>query len=347
MLLLYAKLSLPLTVCAPLPPKKLHDFAASVKKLYVVEETCTYFADHVKALGISVSVPPMGPLPRGGEVLPAHIKAAFGVGEPPHPAPAQGLPGRPPAFCTGCPHRLVYVELHRMHAIVTGDIGCYTLGAVAPYKAVDSVIDMGASLSMAHGMELAQAGERSKRPVVGVIGDSTFAHSGITSLLGTIYNGGKGTLCILDNRTTAMTGAQGNPCNGVTLKEQAAGVSPLSVPKGKYLDIEALCRAMGADEVETIDAQDAASIRKALRTAVKHEDKLSVLVFRSPCRLIDRSTHPQPHIVDCRKCGTCIQIGCPALGKAADGSAVIDENQCIGCSQCIQSCPFGCIKEGE
>ncbi len=104
---------------------------------------------------------------------------------------------------------------------------------------------------------------------------------------------------------------------------------------------------MGADEVETIDAQDAASIRKALRTAVKHEDKLSVLVFRSPCRLIDRSTHPQPHIVDCRKCGTCIQIGCPALGKAADGSAVIDENQCIGCSQCIQSCPFGCIKEGE
>lgn len=144
-----------------------------------------------------------------------------------------------------------------------------------------------------------------------------------------------------------MTGAQGNPCNGVTLKEQAAGVSPLSVPKGKYLDIEALCRAMGADEVETIDAQDAASIRKALRTAVKHEDKLSVLVFRSPCRLIDRSTHPQPHIVDCRKCGTCIQIGCPALGKAADGSAVIDTNQCIGCSQCIQSCPFGCIKEGE
>lgn len=339
--------TLKLGVTWPLPPKKLHDFAASVKKLYVVEETCTYFADHVKALGIDVSVPPEGPLPRGGEVLPAHIKAAFGVGEPPHPAPAQGLPGRPPAFCTGCPHRLVYVELHKMHAIVTGDIGCYTLGAVAPYKAVDSVIDMGASLSMAHGMELAQAGERSKRPVVGVIGDSTFAHSGITSLLGTIYNGGKGTLCILDNRTTAMTGAQGNPCNGVTLKEQAAGVSPLSVPAGKYLDIEALCRAMGADEVETIDAQDAASIRKALRTAVKHEDKLSVLVFRSPCRLIDRSTHPQPHIVDCRKCGTCIQIGCPALGKAEDGSAVIDTNQCIGCSQCIQSCPFGCIKEGE
>ena len=338
---------LKLGVSWPLPQHKIEDFAASVEKLYVVEETCTYFADHVRALGVEVSIPPAGPLPRGGEIMPAHIRAAFGVGEPPHPAPAQGLPGRPPAFCAGCPHRLVYVELHRMHAIVTGDIGCYTLGAVAPYKAVDSVIDMGASLSMAHGMELAGVSERTKRPVVGVIGDSTFAHSGITSLLGTIYNGGKGTLCILDNRTTAMTGAQGNPVNGVTLTEQSQGVSPLSVPEGKYLDLEALCRAMGVDEVETIDAQDAASIRKALRTAVKHTDKLSVLIFRSPCRLIDRSTHKAPTIEACRKCGTCIQIGCPALGKAADGSATIDVNQCIGCNQCVQSCPFGCIKRGE
>lgn len=218
---------------------------------------------------------------------------------------------------------------------------------MAPFRAVDSVIDMGASLSMAHGMELAGAGERSGRPVVGVIGDSTFAHSGITSLLGTVYNGGKGTLCILDNRTTAMTGAQGNPCNGVTLDEQARGVSPLDVPAGKPLDIVELCRALGVDEVTLVDSQDAEEIRQALEEAVAHTDKLSVLVFRSPCRLIDRSRRPQPVIEGCQGCGTCIQIGCPALGRDEDELAVIDPNQCIGCNQCVQSCPFGCIQKGE
>ena len=331
----------------PLPPEKIAEFAASVDKLYVVEETCTYFTEKVRAMGVEVSEPPAGPLPRGGEIRPAHIRAAFGVGEPPHPAPATGLPARPPAFCSGCPHRLVYVQLREMNAIVTGDIGCYTLGAVAPYRAVDSVIDMGASLSMAHGMELAGAPGRTGRPVVGVIGDSTFAHSGITSLLGTVYNGGKGTLCILDNRTTAMTGAQGNPCNGVTLAEQAVGVSPLDVPAGKPLDIVALCRAVGVDEVELVDSQDAREIRRALEEAVSHTDKLSVVVFRSPCRLIDRSRRPQPVIDSCQGCGTCIQIGCPALGRDEDELAVIDPNQCIGCGQCLQSCPFGCIQEGE
>ena len=338
---------LKLGVTWPLPPQKIADFAAQVERLYVVEEACTYFQTRVRALGVEVSEPPAGKLPRSGEIAPAHIRAAFGAEEPAHLAAAEGLPPRPPAFCAGCPHRLVYVELRRMKAIVTGDIGCYTLGAVAPFRAVDSVIDMGASLSMAHGMELAQASQRTKRPVVGVIGDSTFAHSGITSLLGTVYNGGTGTLCILDNRTTAMTGTQGNPVNGVTLSDQSKRVNPLDVPAGKQLDLVALCQAIGVDEVQVVDAQDAAAIRKALREATSHTDKLSVIIFKAPCRLIDRSRATMPTIRDCRRCGRCIQIGCPALGRDETGHAVIDPNQCIGCDQCAQSCPFGCItKEG-
>ncbi|MBP3885201.1 MAG: 4Fe-4S binding protein [Olsenella sp.] len=329
----------------PLPPQKLADFAASVDKVYVVEEACTYFETRVRALGIDVATPPAGRLPRSGEVMPADIRAAFGLAAPAHLEAATDLPPRPPAFCAGCPHRLVYCELRRLKAIVTGDIGCYTLGAVAPYRAVDSVIDMGASLSMAHGMELAGATERTGRPVVGVIGDSTFAHSGITSLLGTVYNGGTGTLCILDNRTTAMTGTQGNPVNGVKLVEQMAGKSPLDAPSGKPLDLVRLCEAIGVDEVEQVDAQNLKEIRRALKEAISHADKLSVIIFKSPCRLIDRTRRPAPTIRDCRACGACVQIGCPALGRDEQGHAVIDPNQCIGCDQCVQSCPFGCIQK--
>ena len=336
---------LKLGVTWPLPPQKIADFASSVDSCYVVEEACPYLETRVRAMGVELGELPGSRLPRSGEVTPAHIRASFGVAGPAHLDAAEDLPPRPPAFCAGCPHRLVYVELRRLKAIVTGDIGCYTLGAVAPFRSVDSVIDMGASLSMAHGMELAGAPGRTSRPVVGVIGDSTFAHSGITSLLGTVYNGGTGTLCILDNRTTAMTGAQGNPVNGVTLSDQAARVSPLDVPAGAQLDLVRLCEAIGVDEVSVIDAQDAAAIRQALKEATSHTDKLSVLIFEGPCRLLDRSRGKVPVIRDCRRCGRCIQIGCPALGRDETGHAVIDPNQCVGCDQCVQSCPFGCIEK--
>lgn len=336
---------LKLGITWPLPADKIRAFATEVDRLYVVEEACYYLADQVRALGVEVAEFPAARLPRSGEVTADHIRAAFGVARPAARAAATDLPPRPPAFCAGCPHRLVYCELRRLKAIVTGDIGCYTLGAVAPYRAVDTVIDMGASLSMAHGMELARAGERTGRPVVGVIGDSTFAHSGITSLLGTIYNGGTGTLCILDNRTTAMTGTQGNPVNGVTLAQQAARVSPLDNPAGKPLDLVALVRALGVDDVVEVDAQDLKAVRAALKAATKREDELSVIIFKAPCRLIDRSRKPMPAIRDCRRCGTCIQIGCPALGRDETGHPVIDPTQCIGCGQCAQSCPFGCIQE--
>lgn len=338
---------LKLGVTWPLPAGTLAMFAKEVDALYVVEEACTYLETRIRALGLPVLDPPAGRLPRSGEVMPAHIRAAFGIEGPVHLPPAEGLPPRPPAFCAGCPHRLVFCELRRLRAIVTGDIGCYTLGAVAPYRSVDTVIDMGASLSMAHGMELAGVGELTGRPVIGVIGDSTFAHSGITSLLGTVYNGGTGTLCILDNRTTAMTGTQGNPVNGVTLVQQAARVSPLDNPSGKPLDLVKLCEAIGVDEVELVDAQDLKAVRAALKSAVSHTDELSVIIFKAPCRLLDRSRRPMPAIRDCRRCGTCVNIGCPALGKDETGHPVIDPVQCIGCGQCAQSCPFGCITQEE
>ena len=327
----------------PLPARALADFAASVDACYVVEEASDYFSEHVRALGIALAEPPASPLPVAGELKPELIRAAFGVEQPAHLPAATDLPPRPPAFCPGCPHRLVFCELRRLKAIVTGDIGCYTLGAVAPYGSCHTVIDMGASLSMAHGMELARTSERTGRPVVGVIGDSTFAHSGITSLLGTVYNGGTGTLCILDNRTTAMTGTQGNPVNGVTLADSGRGVGPLDNPTGHALDLLALVRAMGIEDVVEVDAQDLQAVRSALRAAVAASERLSVIVFKAPCRLIDRSRGKQPTIRNCRACGACVRIGCPALGRAKDGTAAIDPAQCVGCDQCVQSCPFGCI----
>lgn len=329
----------------PLPAAALADFAASVERCYVIEEASDYLSMRVRALGVALAEPPAAPLPVAGELTPAKIRAAFGLAEPAHLAAATDLPPRPPAFCPGCPHRLVFCELRRCKAIVTGDIGCYTLGAVAPYGACHTVIDMGASLSMAHGMELAGTPGRTGRPVVGVIGDSTFAHSGITSLLGTIYNGGTGTLCILDNRTTAMTGTQGNPVNGVTLTDSGHGVGPLDSPTGKALDLLTLCRAMGVEDVREVDAQDLMAVRGALKEAIANEGQLSVIVFKAPCRLIDRSRGKLPTIRDCRACGQCMKIGCPALGRAKDGTAAIDPTQCIGCDQCVQSCPFHCISK--
>lgn len=342
--------TLKLGISWPLPEKKIKEFAASVDALYVVEEACDFFDMRVRAMGVALETPAAHVLPPDGELTPARIRDAFGIAQPQHLPAAEGLPPRPPALCAGCPHRLVFSELRRLKATVTGDIGCYTLGSAAPLNAVHSTIDMGASFSMAHGMELAGVPQRNKRPVVGVIGDSTFAHSGITSLLGTVYNGGAGTLCILDNRTTAMTGCQGNPCNGVTLMESAQKkLSPLDVPKGKDLDLEALVRALGVEDVRVVDAQNLKEVRRNLKEATSATDTLTVIIFKSPCRLIDRTKHKAPVIKDCKACGVCVNLGCPALGKDDQGHAVIDVNNCIGCDQCVQNCAFGCIvsRKGE
>ena len=330
----------------PLPDKKIKEFAEAVDECYVIEEVCDYYTMRIKALGVKLSQPPAHDIPKDGELTPARILSAFGEENTLAFDEIKDLPARPPALCPGCPHRLVFTELRRIKAIVTGDIGCYTLGALSPLNAVHTTVDMGASISMAHGFEIAKVGEKDSRPVVAIIGDSTFAHSGITSLLGTIYNLGSGTVCILDNRTTAMTGTQGNPCNGERLAQKSPNLS-ISKQDNKELDIELLCKALGAENVEVINSQSLHDVRAGLKAATSAKDELNVLIFKSPCRLIDRSRASAPKIIDCHACGVCVQIGCPALGKDAEGKACIDTLQCIGCGQCEQVCPFSCIQKNE
>ncbi|WP_302962756.1 thiamine pyrophosphate-dependent enzyme [uncultured Adlercreutzia sp.] len=320
-----------LGVTWPLPAAALRDFADSVERLYVVEEGSCYLTDAVAACGVAVSEPPCG-LPRAGELSPGLVRAAFGLEEPPHADAAPDVPARPPALCPGCPHRLVFKELARMRAIVTGDIGCYTLGALPPLSAMDTTVDMGASVSMAHGFELALAGTEHK-PVAAVIGDSTFAHSGLSSLISTVYNRGAGTVCVLDNRTTAMTGRQGNPFNGVTLQNRPS----------RELNIEAVVAALGVDDVRTVDPNDAAAVRTALKEATATDD-ISVIVFRSPCVLLERKpARPLWVNASCTACGSCATLGCPAIARDERGVALIDTALCIGCGQCVQYCRFNAI----
>ena len=315
----------------PLPAAALRAFAGSVERLYVVEEGSCYLTDAVAACGVAVSEPPCA-LPRAGELSPGLVRAAFGLDTPPHADAAPDVPARPPALCPGCPHRLVFKELARMRAIVTGDIGCYTLGALPPLSAMDTTVDMGASVSMAHGFELALAGVE-HRPVVAVIGDSTFAHSGLSSLISTVYNRGAGTVCVLDNRTTAMTGRQGNPFNGVTLQNRPS----------RELNIEAVVAALGVEDVRTVDPNDAAAVRTALKEAVSTDD-ISVIVFRSPCVLLERKVaRPLWVNASCTACGSCATLGCPAIARDEQGIALIDAALCIGCGQCEQYCRFNAI----
>ena len=300
-----------LGVAWPLPTKALNEFADSVDELHVVEEASTYLSDAVKATGVILD-PFKVPLPADGEI-------------------------RPPALCPGCPHRVIFKELSRLKAIVTGDIGCYTLGALPPLSAMDTTLDMGASVSMAHGFELALEGTE-HRPIVGVIGDSTFAHSGLASLINTVYNKGAGTVCILDNRTTAMTGQQGNPFNGVTLQHR----------ESRELDLPGILNAIGVDHVQTVDSFNVKAVRAALKEATSR-DELDVIVFQGPCVLLDKS--PKDHYVvtdNCTACGICKTIGCPAIACDPDtGISSIDPDLCIGCDQCRQYCNFDAIQPRE
>ncbi|MGI6221882.1 MAG: thiamine pyrophosphate-dependent enzyme [Coriobacteriales bacterium] len=332
--------TLKLGMTYPMPREAIERFAESVDEVFVVEEASTYLSSQVASVGVKLAQTPV-PIPPDGEISPQIIRRAFGAPEAEFEEYPGNLPPRPPMLCAGCPHRLVFAELARMGAVVNGDIGCYTLGTLPPLSAMDSCVDMGASLSMSHGMDLARTygtgvdEKFAKRPLVGIIGDSTFAHSGITSLLGTVYNQGGGIACILDNRTTAMTGQQGNPVNGVTLQNRPS----------RELDLVKLCEALGVEHVQRVDPQDLKAVRAAFKEAREFEG-LSVIVFCSPCQLLIREKKPAYVVSDeCRKCRSCVKIGCPAIGTGAEGKAQIDPTQCIGCGQCAQICPFDCIAQ--
>ncbi len=314
----------------PLDASALRTFAASVDRLAVVEEADPYLATHLRALGITVDP---STLPIQGELSPAKIAAAFGVEVSSARSPVEGLPARPPLMCPGCPHRPVFHALRKANAIVTGDIGCYTLGALPPLSAMDSCVCMGAGIGMAHGLALAGQGA-GKRPIVSVIGDSTFAHSGITGLANLVYNGATGTVLILDNRITAMTGHQGNPMMGRTL----------SGAQSPEIDIEALCSALGVAHVRVADPHDLDLVGTVIREEVARDD-LSVVVFRAPCALLIRDKE-SPFAVDdesCTACGACIKLGCPAIAKTSAGKAEIDITVCVGCGDCVQVCRFDAI----
>jgi len=254
-------------------------------------------------------------------------------------APA-AAPGRPPILCPGCPHRSVYYVLNKLKMHVAGDIGCYTLGAVAPLSVVDSVICMGASISSLHGIEKAKGKDYIKNWVA-AIGDSTFLHTGVNSLMNMVYNKSTGTVMILDNSTTGMTGHQDHAATGKTLMGESTNA----------IDIPALCRAIGVQNVVEVNAFDIATLEKVVKEEVA-KDEVSVIITKTPCVLLDKSRKPVyiAHPDKCKKCGMCMKPGCPAMTKNADGTIRIDDTMCTGCGLCEILCKFNAIellKEGD
>lgn len=319
----------------PLPEKLIKDFAASVDTLYVVEELDGFIEEFVRSLGIEV---------RGkdhftllGEYS-QNMIAKVVLGEETAAAEPLPLPKRPPVMCAGCPHRGTFYVLSKLGLTVSGDIGCYTLGAVAPLKSVDTTICMGASVSAAHGMVKARGRDFSKQ-LVSVIGDSTFIHSGITGLIDIVYNKGNNTVIILDNSITGMTGHQDNPTTGFTIRKEPT----------VQVDLEALCHSVGVRRVRVEDPFDL----KGFEAAVKEElaaDEPSVIIAQRPCALLKTVKYTGHCAVDaekCRKCKKCMKLGCPAI-SVDNGCVKIDKNQCNGCGLCVGVCPFGAIsKEDE
>ena len=318
----------------PLPDKMIRDFAASVDELWCLEELDPVIETHIRSLGIDVKGKEHFTLL--GEYSQNMIKKAV-LGEDTECAAEENIPARPPVLCVGCPHRGTFYVLKKLGLTVSGDIGCYTLGAVAPLSTVDTTICMGASVSAAHGMSKVRGAEFNKK-LVSVIGDSTFIHSGITGLIDIVYNKGNNTVIILDNSITGMTGHQDNPTTGKTIRGEAT----------KQVDLEKLCRAVGVDRVRIEDPFDL----KGFEAAVREEtaaDEPSVIIAQRPCALLKKvkyTGHCEISEEKCRGCKACMKLGCPAI-SFENGKAVIDKVQCNGCGLCTGVCPFGAISKEE
>ena len=319
----------------PLPEKLIRDFAAKCDKVYCIEELDPFIENHCKALGMNVHGKDVFTLL--GEYTPAMIAGAILGEDMPEHASIDAIPGRPPVMCAGCPHRGTFYVLKKLGLTVSGDIGCYTLGAVAPLASVDTTICMGASVSAALGMAKARGNDFAKK-LVSVIGDSTFMHSGITGLIDIVYNKGINTVIILDNSITGMTGHQDNPTTGKTIRGEAT----------RQVDLEALCHACGFDWVKVADPYDTKAFEAVVKEACALEAP-AVVIAQRPCALLKTVKYTGHCEIsdDCRKCGMCLKLGCPAIYKREDGTIVIDENQCNGCGLCVGVCPFHAIKKIE
>jgi indolepyruvate ferredoxin oxidoreductase alpha subunit len=319
----------------PLPEKKIIDFAKKYDKVYVIEELDPVIEDHCKALGVNVIGKDVFTLL--GEYTPNMIKkAVLGIDAPEKASVEEQIPVRPPVMCAGCPHRATFYVLKKLGLVVSGDIGCYTLGAVAPLQSVDTTICMGASVSAAHGMAKAR-GEEFNKKLVSVIGDSTFMHSGITGLVDIVYNKGNNTVIILDNSITGMTGHQDNPTTGYTIRGEET----------KQVNLVALCKAVGIDHVVVCDPFNVKEFEKVVKEETNREEP-SVIIAQRPCALL-KSVKYTGHckVTDkCKNCKMCMKLGCPAI-SIKDDKITIDATQCNGCGLCVNVCPFGAIEKEE
>lgn len=315
----------------PLPEKLIKDFAAKVDKVVVLEELDPIIENHCKQLGIKVSGKDTFPI--CGEFSQNLVRDCLGMEVPAHMSIDENLPARPPVMCAGCPHRGIFYILKKKKCMVYGDIGCYTLGAVAPLNAMDLNVCMGASCSGLHGFNKAM-GEAGESNSVGVIGDSTFIHSGMTGITDISYNMSNSTVIILDNSITGMTGHQQNPTTGKNLRGEPAG----------KVDLEALCKALGFNRVRVVDPYDLRAVEEAVTEELAAKEP-SIIISRRPCVMIKGTVHKPPISVDedkCVGCKQCMSIGCPAIA-VKDKKAHIDPTLCIGCKVCSQMCKFGAI----
>lgn len=316
----------------PLPEKLIKDFAAKVDKVIVLEELDPIIENHCRQLGIQVSGKDIFPI--CGEFSQNTIRECMKLNVPDTLHIEDSIPGRPPVMCAGCPHRGIFYLLQKENCMVYGDIGCYTLGAVPPLNAMDLNVCMGASCSGLHGFNKAM-GSAGEEHSVGVIGDSTFIHSGITGITDIAYNMSNSTVIILDNSITGMTGHQQNPTTGKNLRGEPAG----------KVDLEALCRALGYERVRVVDPYKLAEVEKALKEELAAKAP-SIIISRRPCVMIKGTVHQAPLQVKedkCAGCKACMKIGCPAI-SVKDKKAQIDPTLCIGCKVCTQMCKFGALE---